>query len=146
LLKDNDRVLGMASYNRERLEGIDSLIVEGIAMLPEIQGYGLFARMTDAVKENEDLVCLRTQNPRMYRALEKYCHTVCPGGTNGLKAPLDSLAKYFGNDIDSNGVVKGYYGGLFYGDEPHHEKIDFLFEDLGVDLNNGDAVLAVGLI
>ena len=47
-------------------------------------------------------------------------------------------------EIDANGKINGYYGSLFYGIEPTHERIDPLFQKLGIDKNKGDGLLVVG--
>ena len=161
----NGKISAMASYNRRVFIGKNCLIVEGIAMLPEVQGKGLFREMTcnaqtSETKNKTEIVCLRTQNPRMYRALEKYCRSVYPGQPvkmNNLddlalaianmvcsRKLIKEFASYLNCSADENCVVRGYYGGLFYGQEPHHPKIDSLFTELGVNLCKGDGLLVVG--
>ena len=144
----NGKIDAMASYNRKTLGEKLALILEGICMDPCIQGKGIFKKLTDCAIKDEGIICLRTQNPRMYRALEKYCNSIYPGERESpvhVKAAIMDFAKYLGCNIDGNGVVKGYYGGLFYGKEPHHERVDPLFKRLGINLHNGDAVIAIGL-
>lgn len=140
----------MASYNCRYFCGFSSLVVEGIAMLPEVQGKGIFKLLTEQALNSEKIVCLRTQNPRMYRALEKFCKKVFPnkGKTpNNLKLALKEFAKYTNSELDEKGVVRGYYGGLFYGKEPTHCEISKFFkEDLKMNLSRGDAVLVAGVI
>lgn len=140
----------MASYNTRNFCGFDSLIVEGIALSPQVQGKGVFKLLTDSAIADQKLVCLRTQNPRMYKALEKYCGAVYPSAMNfsgNNNMFLEEFANYLGCKIDEHGVVRGYYGGLFYGEEPTHCEVSRFFkEDLKMDLSKGDAVLAVGII
>lgn len=150
LLENGEKVLGMAAYETALLSGIPSLIVEGIAIEPEIQARGIFREVTDLVSGNKSVVCLRTQNPHMYRALQKYCSYTYPSETNGLptavKAIRGDLAAKLGCDIDENGVIRGYYGGLFYGKKPYHPKTTQLLEGkLGLSLENGDGLLVVGI-
>jgi len=119
-------------------------------MLPEVQGKGIFGLMTSQALKSESIICLRTQNPRMYRALEKYCKYIFPGKEttpDSIRLIQKEFADYTRSKIDEGGVVRGYYGGLFYGEEPTHCKISKFFkEDLKMDLSKGDAVLAVGII
>lgn len=146
----NGEILAMASYNSVSLSGLPSLIVEGIAVAPEVQGKGIFRELTDKALKKEHLVCLRTQNPRMYRALEKYCSKVYPNGNELPRAIFEvfgDLASHMNCKTDAREVVKGYYGSLFYGKEPIHEKVSALFKQrLSMNLNEGDAVLVVGVI
>jgi len=147
LLRQQEKIVAMASYNVRKFADIESLVVEGIAVAPEMQGKGVFKTITDYALNGERVVCLRTQNPRMYRALEKYCAETYPGEKDRpviTKAITLDFAKYLKCNIDGNGVVKGYYGGLFYGQEPHHSKVDSLFQKLGVNLHEGDGLLVVG--
>lgn len=142
-----EKMVAMASYNKQKFADVDSLVVEGIAVAPEMQGKGIFKAITNHALNGEMVICLRTQNPRMYRAMEKYCSETYPGEKDTpvvTKAITLDFAKYLRCAIDGNGVVKGYYGGLFYGQEPHHSKVDPLFQKLGVNLHNGDGLLVVG--
>ena len=149
LAEEHNRVLAMASYNSVVLSGIPSLIVEGIAIEPETQGKGIFAKMTDVARDREYAVCLRTQNPRMYRALQKYCSLIYPNEREIPSAITEirtALAESMGCKINERGVVGGYYGGLFYGEEPIHPKVTSFFkEELELNLERGDALLCIGL-
>lgn len=140
----------MASYNTRKFNGISSLIVEGIALSPEVQGKGIFSLLTKDALRSEKLVCLRTQNPRMYRALEKFCNETYPSKRETpekIKLALKEFAEYTNSKPNNFGVVEGYYGGLFYGKEPTHCEVTRLFkEDLKMNLSKGDAVLAIGTI
>lgn len=148
LLHKDDQLVAMGSYSRARFSGYPSLVVEGIAVSPEMQGRGVFREITANVENREEVICLRTQNPRMYRALEKYCKDVYPGQfkiPSKVREIREEFADSLNCEIDENGVVKGYYGGLFYGKIPYHEKVNLLFEELGVNLDKGDALLLVGI-
>ena len=143
----------MGSFNRgcfcDRLHigGVPSLIVEGIAITPEFQGKGIFGDIANEALGSDEYLCLRTQNPFMYKALSDFCYEIYPNGRDipkHIMAMREEFAKSLGCDIDKNGVIKGYYGGLFYGEMPHHEKVDPLFKQLGVDLSKGDALLVIG--
>jgi hypothetical protein len=149
LLQSDSKILAMASYNTGIFGGTDSLIVEGISMAPEIQGTGVFARMTkEVLKDSERYVCLRTQNPCMYQALvDMLGMNVHPCGVElpeSFRQAREDFARHLGCKADKNGVVKGHYGGLFYGEEPRHAKVDPLFREIGMDLHNGDALLVIG--
>ena len=148
--QENNRVLAMASYNSVILSGIPSLIVEGIAIAPESQGKGMFAKMTDHARNGEYALCLRTQNPRMYRALEKYCFVTYPNRSempSAIAEIRNALAGHLKCKIDERGIVRGYYGGLFYGKEPiHPAATSFFKEELGVQIEKGDALLCLGLV
>lgn len=159
----NGEIKAMASYNEKVFCGIPSLIVEGISLAPEVQGKGIFRILTEQATGSNKLILLRTQNPRMYRALENFCNRVYPRQKKscedmddlvieladqiGSRRVLNEFADYLGCKIDKNSVVKGYYGGLFYGKEPTHPIFSKFFkQDLGMDLYKGDAMLAVGII
>src|SRR3989338_646772 len=150
LMENQDgNIAGMAAYNACSLAGISSLIVEGIAMDPSIQARGIFRKVTDLVSSEKEIVCLRTQNPNMYRALQNYCSQIYPGA-NGMplivKSVRNDLAARLGCSIDDKGIARGYYGGLFYGKKPYHPEAGPFFENtLGMDLEKGDALLVVGL-
>ena len=145
----NGEIKAMASYNRRSFAGHSSLIVEGICLDPFIQGKGIFKEITDQAIGDEETICLRTQNPRMYRALANYCSITFPGLKSmpkEFRKIQERFAAYLRSDIDDKGVVKAYYGGLFYDKEPEHCSISRFFkQDLEMDLNKGDAVLAIGL-
>lgn len=148
LVRTNKQIVGMASFNRKLLSGLPSRILEGIAIEPEFQGYGVFRNVMEFVCNNDSIICLRTQSPRMYRALEKYCSYTYPSKKEipeAIKAIRKDFADYLGCEIDSKGIVRGYYGGLFYGEEPKHKKISSFFNEIGLDLNKGDALLVVGI-
>lgn len=149
LAEENNRVLAMASYSSVFLSGISSLIVEGIAIDPLVQGKGIFSKMTDFARNEEYAVCLRTQNPRMYRALQKYCSVIYPDKKempSAIREIRKELAECMKCKINERGVVGGYYGGLFYGEEPTHPKVTSFFkEELELKLERGDALLCIGL-
>jgi hypothetical protein len=144
----NSSVSAMVSYNRRILSGFPSLIVEGIAVNPRIQGKGFFRSVTDIARNEEAVICLRTQNPRMYRALESYCSYIYPGDSQtprAIREVVEDLARYLNCQIDERGIVRGYYGGLFYGEEPRHKKVSSFFDAIGMKLNKGDALLVAGI-
>ncbi len=149
LLKDSNKIVGIASYNTIELSGFPSLIVEGVAFSNEFQKKGLFEQITSHALNGESVICLRTQNPRMYRALEKICQNIFPKETkvvpNAIKEIRNELANYFGSECNKQGVQKGYYGGLFYGTKPEHNVVSRLFDRLGIQLNKGDALLCIGV-
>lgn len=148
LLMDQKKVLGMASYNRTNFATLPALVVEGISLAQEAQRNGMFSKITNQAINGESLVCLRTQSPRMYRALEKYCTSIFPGNDkipDEIRAARDDLAIHLGCESNEDGIVKEFYGGLFYGKEPRHEQASMLFSKLGVDLEKGDALLCVGV-
>ena len=139
----------MRSQTRSIFSGIPSLILEGIAIDPSLHGKGIYGRLLSEIYEGETILCLRTQNPRVYAALEKYCRTIYPKEEETPKA-IQEIQKSFAESlrcqIDENGVVKGYYGNLFYGTEPLHARVSpFFKERLKMDLHKGDAVLVIGV-
>lgn len=139
----------MSSYNKRNLSGFPSLIEEGIVVDPSFQGRSIFGTLTDVARTNEAVICLRTQNPNMYRALEKYCSETYPGKIKeptAVQAVRSSLEEHLSCKADEKGVVKGFYGGTLYGSKPSHPVITPFFEDqLNMDFEKGDAVLAVGI-
>lgn len=145
----NAEIKAMASYNKRCFAGHSTLIVEGICIDPSIQGKGFFEKITRQAIKDESLICLRTQNPIMYKALANYCRNIYPNekeeSPDYIKAAIRDFARYLECVIDSNGVVKGYYGGLFYGKAPSHKDVDPLLKKLGVNLHNGDGLLVIGI-
>lgn len=145
----NEGIKAMASYNSQIICGFNSLVVEGVAVAPEFQGKGVFQEITKQALGSADLVFLRTQSPRMYRALEKITERIYPnpeGLGEGLNTFLREFAKYLNCKMDERGVVRSYYGRLLYGEEPTHCKItDFFKKDLKMDLSKGDALLVMGI-
>ncbi len=140
-------IAAMASFNKRDFCEIPCLIVEGIAVHKEYQGRGIFSDMARNVIGDEQVICLRTQNPRMYRALEKLCKRVYPNYEETpelIKSIRRDFAGYLGEDCDENGIVMKHYGGLFYGIEPRHERVSKLFEHLGVKVLEGDGLLVIG--
>lgn len=150
LLRNEQAIESMASYNRRVFSGKTALIVEGVVVSPRIQGKGVFGNITEKVKDSEDFICLRTQNPRMYRALEKICDKTYPNLIS-QRFPSETLrsdlANHFDCEVGHNGVARGFYGSLFYGLEPiHPDYTDFFKKHLGMHLEDGDALLVVGTI
>ena len=145
----NGEIKAMASYNRRFFAGVHSLIVEGVCLDPSVQGKGIFKEITYQVVNGESVICLRTQNPRMYKSLADYCQTTFPGlktMPRQIRTIQEEFAAYLNCSIDKNGVVRGHYGELFYGEEPEHSRISRFFkQDLEMDLHKGDAVLAIGI-
>ena len=141
--------MAMRSQNRKILAGVPSLILEGAAIDPSLHGNGAYGKILSEIHNGETAICLRTQNPRLYAGLEKYCTTIYPGKDkmpNDVRRIQEALALDLGSKIDENGVIRGHYGGLFYGEEPYHERVSPIFkEKLGMDLHKGDAVLVVGI-
>lgn len=148
LLRSDSEITAMASYNRRVFSGFPSLIVEGIAVTPKMQGKEVFKAMTDNAINGEAVICLRTQSPRMYRALEKYCASTYPCQNEipeAVKAIRSDFARHLLCSPDELGIIRGYYGELFYGEEPKHKGVSNFFRTCGINLNNGDALLAIGI-
>ncbi len=146
---END-VVAMAGYSKKVLSGVPSIYVDGVTVDPKIQGRKVFRNLTKRAVDGEKILCLRTQNPFMYKAVQNYCSAVYPNGSempSGIRKVMEDLARSLGSKIDGNGVVPGHFGGLFYGKEPTHHTISRFFrENLKMDLYRGDAVLVVGVI
>jgi hypothetical protein len=149
LLEQDGGIVAMGSYNSLLLSGIPSLIVEGITIDQLFQGKDIFRDMTNCARNCEQVIGLRTQSPRMYRALEKYCSEIYPGSRDTPKAICairDALAEHMSCKIDEQGIVRKYYGGLFYGEEPTHPHHSAFFKErLGMDLYQGDGLLVIGV-
>ena len=149
LLEVEGELSGIASYNRASLSGIPTLIIEGVAISPEMQGKNFFKKMTDYTLNNEGVIGFRTQNSRMYRTAEKYCSKVYPNKERtpeAIKAIRKSLARHLNCETDENGIIRKYYGGLFYGEEPTHDLVTPFFKNcLGMHLELGDALIVVGV-
>ena len=149
ILNTDESISAMASYNRQIFSGIPCLVVEGIAIAPEFQNKGLFKEITDIVIKDELMICLRTQNPFMYKALQNYCAEIYPKDLHTPAAIIEvrkDFEKHLECKCDKSGILRGYYGGLFYETEPVHKEISpFFRKDLGINLDKGDGILAIGL-
>lgn len=148
LVQDQDEIIGMASYTSQMLGGKNALIIDGVAMHQKAQGRGIFLDIAREMYDpSHEYVCLRTQSPRMYKALDLGDIDVYPnkdGFPERLDPVREDFMKYLNCDIDENGVVKDFYGGPLYGKRPHHKEVDKLFDRFGLDFYAGDALLVVG--
>lgn len=142
LIRDPNKIVGMASYNKIQIESENVLVVEGISLKPTFQSKGIFKKITDLAIEDETLIALRTQSPRMYAALYDYCNGAISPSEN-FNGQLEKIAKHFGNEINREGVTRGYYGRFFYGYSPSHERFSELFEKM-LDVEKGDALIVLG--
>jgi hypothetical protein len=144
-----DKVIAMRSHSRVSLSGVPSVVLDGAAIGPDYHGRGIYGLLLSEIEGSERVMCLRTQNPRIYASLNSYCRKVFPNyreTPKDIRNLLNSFANYLNCEVDSNFVIRGYYGGLFYGEEPTHEKFSLLFkEKLKMDLSKGDAVLLAGV-
>lgn len=143
-------IVAMGGYSKKILSGMPSVYVDGIVVDPSFQGREVFREITDRAMDGENLLCLRTQSPIMYRAMQKYCSVVYPNSGDmpqGIKEVRNDLAKYLKSRLNSRGVIEGHYGGMFYGKEPTHPSVsNFFREGLNMDISKGDAVLVIGVI
>ncbi len=149
LLKDSGKVFGMCSYSPKILNGTRVLFVDGIAINPNAQGRGVFGEVTLIAKEDEKFVALKTQNPRMYRALEKFSHKIFPNDSlifpERISTVMKDLADNLHLKVDSLMVARGFYGTSLYPLALNHQTASRLFDDiLKVDYKNGDSVLCLG--
>lgn len=149
LLRQNGSIVAMRSHNRKNLSGLPSLILEGAAIDPSLHGNGIYGKLLSEIYKGEVVICLKTQNPRVYAGLEKFCAKVYPRMDEmpcAIREIQKSLALNFGCKIDENGVARGYYGGQLYGEEPFHERVSpFFKEKLKMDFYKGDGILVVGV-
>ena len=130
-----------------------------------MQGHDVFRNLTNQVKRGEEkFLGLKTQNPRMHRALEKICSTICPSldceiicsSKNGEDCKIsnklynirNNFAKEINANIDELGVVRGAYGKSLYANNiPFHSKSSKLFNKiLKLDYLAGDSIVCIGMI
>ncbi|MBI4143622.1 hypothetical protein HY486_00030 [Candidatus Woesearchaeota archaeon] len=134
----------MYAHSHLNLKGRQVMYVDGVVVRKDFQTKGMFPAMTRMIAENAEYIGLRTQNPAMQRALEKYCKTTHPGHNDSdeeIKQVQQNLAKHLGMNIDENGLQKG-----FYPIRLSYNKIlqNHVFTKIGVMQENCDAVLVVG--
>ena|SRR3989338_3519117 len=155
---DSGRIAAMAGYSQHLILGSHLLFVDGVAIHPDFQGAGLFRELTNMALENEEFIGLRTQNPRMYRAIEKISQGgICPSAScqhlregtekelKRLCAIKNALCAKVGFSVDFQGVIRGCYGRSLYGEVPQHNRTTPLFQEvLKVNYERGDSVVCVG--
>ena len=151
LAKNGGIVVVMYAYTPINLLGERVLYIDGVAVHPQFQARGIFSKATLEALDGQKIIGLRTQNPQMHRALEKFCHTICPSRKVDYSLQLikfrDALADFLGMEIDSRGVSRGFYGKSLYPIIPFHQTSSALFETLlKVDYALGDSVVCVGLL
>lgn len=153
ILRSEGKILAMGAFTHKKISETLMLYVEGIAIHPSLQGKGIFREKTTQALEGEKVLALRTQNPRMHRALEKFCDYICPNKncntlycrTELLKLKKD-LASELDMKIDGLGVARGFYGKSLYQTQPTNTTSSILFNEiLKVDYQNGDSVLCIGV-
>jgi hypothetical protein len=97
----------------------------------------------------EKIVCLRTQNPHMYWALEKKCRIVYPNLETETPEAVRIIRREYGDFLncgpDEFGVVRGVYGRSLYGKQKVHPKVSKLFEKMKMNLSAGDGLIVMGV-
>jgi len=149
LVFENDSLIGMGGYSQRTFSGIPVLTIDGIAIRESFQGKGVFGRLTDRVLEKERLLCLRTQNPYMYRALQNKCRAIFPSREVETPPVIRLVRNEYADSLncvpDKNGVVKGCYGKSLYGKIKSHPDVSPFFQELNLDVSSGDGLLVVGV-
>jgi hypothetical protein len=150
VIRDATGLFGMCAYTPMTVLGEKVLFVDGIAIDPTKQGRGIFKEVTDNIREHEEFIALKTQNPRMYRALEKFCDMTYPNNAlvfpDKINSLMETLAKNLDLNIDEKKVARGAYGRSLYGYETAHSIVDSLFNDkLRMNKSAGDSVLCLGI-
>ena len=148
ILKDNEEVFGMYSMTPKDIAGNKIFYVDGIAINPKKQGKGIFKNVTHKVREDENFVALRTQNPCMHRALEKLCGNIYPNIEGNMPEEIESLMKSLSNNlmmpVDNQMVARKFYGKSLYSSITKNKRSSYLFDKiLGIDYNAGDSVLCI---
>jgi hypothetical protein len=151
LMIDDEGIFGMCSYSTKNIDNYQILFVEGIAIDPKKQGCGLFEKATNIAITNEEYIGLKTQSPRMYRALEKFCDEIYPNKKMDFSQEADylisKLSENMNLDVDEKKVARGIYGAALYTQPQLHKEASELFDGiLKVDYNKGDSVLCLGKI
>lgn len=148
-LRENDKLIGMFSYTPKSLEGINLLFIDGIAIDPDCQGRGIFQEVTKVAYEGEKILGLKTQNPRMYRALEKFCDVTYPNASldfpGDIETLMNGLARELGIIVDEKKVARGAYGRSLYPKQSFNGRCGNFFANvLNVEYSRGDSVLCLG--
>ncbi len=151
LLRNTGGIFGMCSYTPKMIGGESILYIDGIAIDPRMQGQGIFRNATLSALEDEKFLGLKTQNPRMYRALQKFCDRIYPNESlcipEDINKRMEELAKTLAVKTDEKKVIRGIYGRSLYPQAPvHHLASNFFDNILNVDYRAGDSVLCLGMI
>ncbi|MBS3094156.1 hypothetical protein J4474_00685 [Candidatus Pacearchaeota archaeon] len=149
LLFNEEKVIGMGSYSQKVFSGIPVLTTDGIAIKEDFQGKGVFNELTNLVLNGERVICLRTQNPHMYLALEKKCKIVYPNENIEIPEALKLVRNEYGNflncELDEFGIARKFYGKSLYGKIKFHPRISKLFEQMKMNISAGDALIVTGV-
>jgi len=145
LVEENNEIKGMASYSNINI-GENILFAEGAAFKKEVQGKGLFKQITKLILNDERFIGLKTQNPRMYKALESMCSNISPRfGKDSLYYKKMRFGRSLNILTDEYGVSRGFYGTSLYSEIPQADKITMnLFEMLNIDYKKGDSLICLG--
>ena len=143
---EENQPVGMFSYTTKNIFGKELLYIEGIAISKKFQGRGVTQAVNSVVHSGENYIGMRTQNPHMYRVLEKFCDKTYPSINGELSELVFDLGKVLGMRLDDKGVARGYYGKSLYGKVNLHPRISHLFDNiLKMNYNEGDSVVCVGI-
>ena len=148
LLFAEDRLVGFSSYDFHETSDGSVLYLSGIALDRSAHGRGLFAAVNARALDEYDpqYFVMRTQNPVIYRGVEKLVDTIYPG--SGVSpAPVLRIARHFAGAPmeDATHVVRGLYGTCLYDDVPLLQPTRRFFDEcLRMDYARGDSVVIVG--
>lgn len=146
-----DEYVGFSSANQ--IEG--TVYESGIAVRDEMKGEGLGkALLAQTIEEqlegDEGVVTYRTQNPLMYDCSRKVFNAF-PRQQESTPEPLQQkmgdVAAFLDSDEEfDRPVVRQAYSEPMYSDLPEVESREFMEEELGMDYENGDALVVAGSV
>jgi hypothetical protein len=148
LMRLNDEIVGFGTTRKLNSPIGKILYLDGVAVKEEYQQAGLFKKFLEQVRNGEDFVAGRTQNPVIIGT----CKKQIPGAfyPNGVLPPErvklvgEFIAKAVLNMDDynrENFVGKGTYGRSLYSEIPKYENTDYIFKN--IDFAKGDSLIFV---
>ncbi len=155
LVKENDHLIGFASYDNLIYDKQDILYLSGMVIDPEHQGKGIFGRVNSKIikQESPDLFAMRTQNPAIYSATAKLSSEIYPNNvtaSSSVPSDIQSIGNYIAKEFlsmdnfnQNNLVSRNTYGHSLYGSIPEVKTKSFFDSKLTLDYDKGDSIILV---
>lgn len=150
LLEHDGALVGFSSYKHLHTEHGAVLYLSGIAIDRSAHGKGLFRCVNEhaLASYDPDYLVMRTQNPVIYRGVERLVDMICPARCPSPERVLDIARRFAGKEMEPDThVVRGLYGTSLYDVIPADLPTrDFFDECLRMDYARGDSVVIVGVL
>ncbi|RLG17050.1 hypothetical protein DRN62_02320 [Nanoarchaeota archaeon] len=148
---DDNEPMGFTSYELRDIDGIRVGFLRGTVIRRAFQGRGLFKHLCQRLirvfeEEGIRFVATRTQNPRVYRALQRLLPELYPTTRGEVPESVFELAKKIRKDVTRELIIPGLYGRQLTGEKvlAKEESVNALFSKLNTE--EGDAYLLIGLL